>query len=170
MTKLTKLNRDRLLSRVSTGKRVRKMKTDLGYVGSVEELGQIEVLRKRLLKHVEACPEELGAEEMRSEAAFQSKVLQCVRECGWRYYHTHNSRRSPGGFPDLVIIDRYGLERMIIAELKSSTGKLKDTQKLWIKELKASPDDLRVFVWRPSHWAAIRNLLHRDMASEVAPH
>lgn len=54
-----------------------------------------------------------------SEAAFQQKVEQLAGHCGWRIYHTHDSRRSAAGFPDLVMVRDV---RLIFAELKSDIG------------------------------------------------
>jgi hypothetical protein len=65
------------------------------------------------------------------------------------HYHTHDSRRSPSGFPDLVIVfPRTGA--LLIAELKSATGKVSAAQQKWIEALDGSPAG--VHVWRPEHW------------------
>lgn len=67
-----------------------------------------------------------------SEAAFQQQVLNLAELYGWRAYHTHNSRRSQPGFPDLVLIR--GAE-LIFAELKTDKGRLRPEQEAWIAEL-----------------------------------
>lgn len=39
-----------------------------------------------------------------SESVFQSKVINMAKSLGWEHYHTHDSRRSVAGFPDLVLV------------------------------------------------------------------
>lgn len=68
-----------------------------------------------------------------SEAAFQTQVLNLAGYYGWRSYHTHDSRRSQAGFPDLVLVR--GAE-LIFAELKTDTGRLRPEQQEWIAALK----------------------------------
>ena len=50
-----------------------------------------------------------------SETGFQAWVVGCGLTFGWKVYHTHDSRHSEEGFPDLVMLRG---ERMIVAELK----------------------------------------------------
>lgn len=60
------------------------------------------------------------------------------------------------GFPDLVMVR----DKVIFAELKSEKGKVSDTQYDWIKSLaKAKQKD--VYVWRPSDWDSIVEVLKR---------
>jgi hypothetical protein len=40
---------------------------------------------------------------MRSEAALQALVVGVAQLYGWAHYHTHDSRRSDEGWPDLVL-------------------------------------------------------------------
>lgn len=47
-------------------------------------------------------------------------VVDAARLNGWLVYHTHDSRRSAEGFPDLVMLR---LSRMVVAELKTPTAK-----------------------------------------------
>jgi hypothetical protein len=54
-----------------------------------------------------------------SEAAFQDEVLGLARFYRWRGYHTHDSRRSTAGFPDLVLVKA---PRLIFAELKTDAA------------------------------------------------
>jgi hypothetical protein len=51
------------------------------------------------------------------------------------------------GFPDLVMV-RGG--RIVVAELKSHTGRLADEQRMWIGDFAATGAE--AFVWRPSDW------------------
>ena len=39
-----------------------------------------------------------------SEKAFMDTILQAADLYGWWTYHTHDSRRSTAGFPDLVLV------------------------------------------------------------------
>lgn len=39
-----------------------------------------------------------------SERQLQATVIDLAKAYGWRYYHTYDSRRSPEGFPDLVLL------------------------------------------------------------------
>ena len=38
------------------------------------------------------------------ESDFQRAVIEMARLHGWLVYHTHDSRRSAPGFPDLVLV------------------------------------------------------------------
>ena len=57
-----------------------------------------------------------------TEKAFQTQVEDLASYLGWWCFHLNQPRRSPAGFPDLVMFR----ERVIFAELKSrspTTGK-----------------------------------------------
>ena len=90
-----------------------------------------------------------------SEAAFQAEVIKYAKERGWLVYHTHDSRRSEPGFPDLVMVRGSVL---IFAELKYGTGKPTPEQKAWLKALKLVPG-LLVFTWWPADWLEITRVL-----------
>lgn len=97
-----------------------------------------------------------------SEAVFQSHVVRFARLQGFRAYHTHNSKRSNPGFPDLTMVRRgltRGGGRVLYAELKKETGKVSLAQQNWIDDLRDAGQE--VFVWRPSDWNAIVALLSR---------
>lgn len=87
-----------------------------------------------------------------SEADHQRAVVHLARVCGWRLYHTRDSRRSNPGFPDLTLVRR---ERLIFAELKAEKGKLSKDQDDWLAALDAIPA-AEVYVWRPSDFDAGR--------------
>lgn len=90
-----------------------------------------------------------------SEKDFQAAVMKLADANGWIAYHTHNSRRSNKGFPDVVAVRG---PKLIFAELKSATGTFTTDQKLWLAALEAVPG-VRVFRWRPSDWPEIVAIL-----------
>lgn len=80
------------------------------------------------------------------EAALQAQVARMARALGWLTYHTHDSRRSDAGFPDLVLVNaRQG--RLLFRELKTVKGRLRPEQQLWLEALGAAGFDAGV--WRP---------------------
>lgn len=88
-----------------------------------------------------------------TEKELQAAVIELAQLTGWRHYHTYDSRRSPEGFPDLVLVRR---GRLVFAELKSELGRLTVHQKIWLEELadveRYSLGNVRVRVWRPRDW------------------
>lgn len=91
-----------------------------------------------------------------TEAEFQDAVVGLAKLHGWTCYHTHDSRRSEPGFPDLVLAhaDR-GL--VLFRELKKDTGRLTRDQARLLTVLSRAGADAGV--WRPRDWAAIVGLL-----------
>src|SRR3712207_848242 len=69
-----------------------------------------------------------------TERDFQAQVVQFARLCGWRCYHTHDSRRSEPGFPDLILARP---PRLLAVELKTNRGKVTDAQAEWLETLAA---------------------------------
>ncbi len=49
-----------------------------------------------------------------------------------RWYHTHDSRRSASGFPDLVVSTPWG---PVFAEVKTATGRIAPAQREWLTDL-----------------------------------
>ena len=82
-----------------------------------------------------------------SERALQDAVIECAGYLGWAHYHTHDSRRSVAGFPDLILVRG---ERLIAVELKSAKGVATKSQLEWLSALDAA--GVECFVWRPSEW------------------
>lgn len=93
-----------------------------------------------------------------SEDAFQRQVLGLARYYGWRPYHTHDSRRSHPGFPDLVLVKP---PRLVFAELKAERGRLRPEQAEWLEDLRAVAA-VEVYLWRPSDLQAIAGILSPD--------
>lgn len=87
------------------------------------------------------------------EAEFQAAVIAEAKRCGWKHYHTRNSRKSVAGFPDLVLVGR----RVIFAELKAESGRLTADQLGWLEALRDAGAE--VYTWRPSDWATILKTL-----------
>jgi hypothetical protein len=96
-----------------------------------------------------------------TERDLQSLVLDVARLAGWKHYHTHNSKHSPSGFPDLVLA--HPLHGVIFVELKSEQGKVSEKQRSWLSTL--SMAGATYYVWRPSDWNEIvRTLTGREVA------
>lgn len=86
-----------------------------------------------------------------TEDQLQTNTIDAAQQFGWSAYHTHDSRRSQAGFPDLVLwhpIQR----RFIIRELKKETGVLSTAQRTTIQTMRDAGAD--VAVWRPRDWVS----------------
>jgi hypothetical protein len=89
-----------------------------------------------------------------TEKQFQAQVVQLATLCGWRMYHTHDSRRSNPGFPDLILLRN---SRAIAAELKTDLGRLTVEQLGWLAAFNAA--GVAGVVWRPKDWDEIQRTL-----------
>lgn len=78
-----------------------------------------------------------------SEKQWQAQVIDAARLLGWHAYHTHDSRRSEPGWPDLALVR----DRLVMAELKTDTGRVSAAQQRWLDMLEAA--GVEVHVWRP---------------------
>ena len=88
-----------------------------------------------------------------SEGDLQTNVVDTVRKLGGLVYHTHDSRRSAAGFPDLVIVfPRTGA--LLFVELKSTSGSLQPEQVQWLEALRRAERIAvrEVHLWRPEDW------------------
>lgn len=97
-----------------------------------------------------------AAPSSRDEKDFQNAVLKEAAKLGWLCYHTHDSRKSRAGFPDLTMVRR---QRVIFAELKSATGKLDAAQETWREVLEAVGGNVTYCLWRPADWTSIMEIL-----------
>jgi hypothetical protein len=83
-----------------------------------------------------------------TERQLQEAVVALARLHGWLVYHTFDSRRSQGGFPDLVLArSRTGV---VFAELKTEKGRVSPAQDLWARTITAA--GAKVYLWRPQDW------------------
>lgn len=89
-----------------------------------------------------------------SEAELQRTVTEMLTALGYLWYHTHDSRRSPAGFLDLVAVRR---RRLLFIELKREGKNPTAEQQEWLDALirvedvaDFQMDTIGVHVWRPS--------------------
>lgn len=115
--------------------------------------------RQRVRRGVMVAPTVPGI----SEAQWQANVLRLADLGAWTSYHTHDSRRSRKGFPDLVLI-RPG--EMLVAELKTDTGRLTPEQEQWLYLFATAGVETQV--WRPRDLAAVTARLHQHPSPMTA--
>lgn len=99
-----------------------------------------------------------------TEKSWQAQVEQCLTLHGWRVYHTHNSRRSAKGWPDIAATCPR-LRSTIFVELKTETGTPSDEQLAWLADLTASGEYARI--WRPSDWAEVQRVARDGVRGRV---
>lgn len=87
-----------------------------------------------------------------SHKAFQAAVVRLATAHGWKAHFTVNSRKSPPGFPDLVLAKPN--EPVIYAELKIPPDTLSIEQEQWLKVLSLACNT-ETYVWRPEDWSQI---------------
>lgn len=100
-----------------------------------------------------------------TEHEFQREVIRIARANGWLIYHATPTQVRPGrwvtaqsghpGFPDLVLA-HYTKAAMIVAELKTDTGKTTPEQMDWLMALDRH---ITTAVWRPCDLEHITRLL-----------
>jgi len=94
-----------------------------------------------------------------SENVFLGNVIKAARLMGWHVAHFRPGMTRRGrwvtpvqgdgaGWPDVVLIHQKK-RRLIVAELKTETGKLTDKQQRWLELWRLIPC-AEVFVLRPS--------------------
>lgn len=82
------------------------------------------------------------------ESELLGNVRDLARMLGWLGYHTRRSTGSDVGFPDLVLVRR---SRLVVAELKTATGKPTRWQQDWLDAF-GDVDAVEVYLWRPADW------------------
>jgi len=108
-----------------------------------------------------------------SERELQGRTIELARLCGYYVYHTHDSRRSEPGFPDMIAVHE-SRPVAIVAEFKSETGKLTKGhtdqrgryhpgQADWLRrwhDISTNPES-RIYtrLWRPGHTDEIEDML-----------
>src|SRR5262245_48539403 len=99
-----------------------------------------------------------------SEAEFTRQVLALAKLLGWRTFHARAARTTKGwrtavagdgvGFPDLLLCRG---DVLLVAELKTDTGRLTVEQSLWLAAFRKAGVDVRL--WTPSQWQEIEEVL-----------
>lgn len=93
-----------------------------------------------------------------TEKSFMATVVQFAKLHGWLVYHTHDSRKSEPGFPDLVLVrTTEGNRRVLFAELKMDGNRLTDEQAKWMTAITLA--GVRAVLWRPDDWDEIEGIL-----------
>ena len=93
-----------------------------------------------------------------TEAELQALITDAADLGGWLWYHTHDSRRSNPGFPDLVLVRP---PEMLFIELKSERGRVSPAQRMWLDQI-GQIEYISSDVLRPDQAdAMIARLLHR---------
>lgn len=90
-----------------------------------------------------------------SEAQWQTQVIELAEALGWHAYHTHDSRRSNPGCPDLELLRGATMLRL---ELKTEDGKVSGAQQAYIDRLKQIKF-VHAAIARPRHWDEIAETL-----------
>jgi hypothetical protein len=90
-----------------------------------------------------------------TEREWQREVVALAKHMGWRHYHTHDSRRSEPGWPDLALVR----DRLVLAELKTETGRVSAAQERWLSLLSSA--GVETYLWRPSDRDEVIRVLSR---------
>jgi hypothetical protein len=98
-----------------------------------------------------------------TEADLERQVRGIARDLGLLAYHTHDSRRSPGGFPDWV----FAGARVAFRELKRQSQKPTPAQQAWLDRLAAAGQDAGV--WRPADLLSGRVARELTVIAGLAP-
>ena len=94
------------------------------------------------------------------ESAFQRSVIDLAKLAGWTVYFTWNSKHSPAGWVDLVLV-RKATNQALFRELKrdSRPSRVTDDQRECLDGLAAA--GLNAGVWTPNDWALIERTLQK---------
>jgi len=104
-----------------------------------------------------------GGKIPESESGFQKAVIDLAHLRGWICHHARPAQTNKGwrtpiqgdaGFPDLVMARG---SRVVVAELKSDTGRVSPHQAEWLARLSHALTD--VHVWSPKDFEAIKEVL-----------
>lgn len=97
------------------------------------------------------------APALKTEKQFQEALRQRALAAGFLYYHVHDSRHSPAGFPDTVLVHpARGLA--VFAELKLPGKRPTPPQQRWLDAL-AQVERVVTRLWRPDDWGEIEETL-----------
>ncbi len=119
--------------------------------------------KKRFQQTKDAAESRRVLWESITEADFMAGIIRDAETLGWMAYHTHDSRRSSEGFPDLFMIHPKK-HRVVILETKAMKTKTTAKQRAWIVALQAfavvvGPKFFYAAIVRPSDQTLIDSLL-----------
>ncbi len=110
-----------------------------------------------------AMPSSVKVQASVSESDFQRTLVEFLQVKGWLVHAERHARTKDGkwmtpiqgdkGFPDLIATKG---TRLIVAELKSDTGRVSFEQYEWLETLGKS---VAVYIWRPSDWEQIEEII-----------
>lgn len=86
-----------------------------------------------------------------SEKAFMQAVRKIAEAHAWELFHCYDARKSPAGFPDLVLARPPDL---LFVECKTDTGVLSIAQEHWLDVLRLV-EHTETYLWTPSRMAAM---------------
>lgn len=90
------------------------------------------------------------------EKDFQRELMKMAKNNGWKCFHPKYSYKSEKGFFDVTMIRG---NRVIFTELKTETGTQSAEQKTWMEFAQAVGGNVEYYLWRPSDWAEIQEVL-----------
>ena len=94
------------------------------------------------------------------EKTFMAQLIQVARVSGWITYYTFDSRHSPEGFPDRIVVrPEPGRGPVYAWELKTARGKVTMAQQLWLTALDGKC--ITAGLVRPADFADLAHLLQR---------
>ena len=97
------------------------------------------------------------------ERDFQNRLTEFMRIEGWQVYSIPDSRRaSMKGYPDITAW-RVEDQRLLFVELKREKGRVSEAQIYVLDSLRALAPriDCEVYIWRPSDWPTIEQVIAR---------
>jgi VRR-NUC domain-containing protein len=107
-------------------------------------------------------PRSLVPASAMAEKRFQMQLLQVARLAGWIAYHTFDSRKSPEGFPDVILVrPEPGRGPVYAWECKTARGKVTMPQQMWLTALDGKTISARVV--RPSDLEDLVRLLQAPL-------
>jgi hypothetical protein len=98
-----------------------------------------------------------------TEEELLALVRDLAKTTGWLCYHTHDSRRSEEGYPDVTLTDG---DAVLIYELKNNTRKPTEAQERWL-QLLAHTGKVETGIWRPRDWTQIVERLTRKRGRDA---
>ena len=101
-----------------------------------------------------------------TERELQASITDAAQRLGWLTYHTHDSRRSAHGFPDLVLVRG---NTVLFLELKSGKGRVSPDQQTWQARL-SQACQVGAAVVRPADYDRLLSELQRIGYIPPVPH